>query len=120
MDIWSFNHSRELITAFVVSMLGVMNHRIQMYLHAIDAIAGGKRIFAFMEDKVTEHHITGDAVALMIMSEGGELQAVFFRLPFGYKTYGARSIDTDLPQNVREKIEARTRRYPRSVHGGDL
>jgi hypothetical protein len=77
VDIGSLNHSREFIKAFVGSMTSVMDLRIQRHLHAVDTITGRNRIFAFMADKVTELHITGDAVALMIMSEGGELQAVF-------------------------------------------
>ena len=76
-DIGSLNNSRQFIKAFVGSMTDVMHLRIQRHLHKVDAITGRTRIFAFMADKVTELHITGDAVALMIMSEGGELQAVF-------------------------------------------
>ena len=63
--------------SFVESMTVVMDRRIERHLHEIDPITGWKRIFAFMADKVTELHRTGDAVALMVMSEGGELQAVF-------------------------------------------
>ena len=43
----------------------------------MDLVTGRKRIFGFMADKVTELHITGDAVALTVMSEGGELQSIF-------------------------------------------
>ncbi len=60
------------------SLTVVMDRRIERHLHAIDPITGRKRIFAFMADKVTELNITRDAVALMVMSMGGELQAVFF------------------------------------------
>ncbi len=49
-----------------------MNH-----LHAIDPITCRKRVIAFMADKVTELHRTGDAFTVMIISEEGELQAVF-------------------------------------------
>ena len=120
MDIRYLNHSRELITAFVESMKTVMDLKSQRHLHAVDAVTRRNRIFAFMVDKVTELHKTGDAVALMSMPEGGELQAVFCRLPFGYGTYGASSNDIDLRHNLREEIEARIRRYQRSVHGGGL
>ncbi len=58
-------------------MTAVMDLRIQRHLHAGDVFIGRKRIFALMADKVTELHRTRDAVALMVMSEGGELQAVF-------------------------------------------
>ena len=77
LDIGSLNHSRQFIRAFVESMTVVMDRRIERHLHAVDTVTGRKRIFAFMADKVTELHRTGDAVALMVMSEGGELQAVF-------------------------------------------
>jgi hypothetical protein len=76
VNIGSLNHSREFIRV-VGSMTTVMDLRIQRHLHAVDAVTGRKRIFAFMADKVTGLHIPGDAVALMIMSDGGELQAVF-------------------------------------------
>ncbi len=36
-----------------------------------------------MADKVTERHITGNTVGLIIMLEGGELQAVLY-LSFAY------------------------------------
>ena len=58
-------------------MTVVMDRRIEKHLHLVYAITGRKRIFAFMADKVTELHRTRDAVALMVMSSGGELQAVF-------------------------------------------
>jgi hypothetical protein len=77
VDIGSLNHSRECVKAFVGSMTVVLDLRIQRHLHASDAVTGRKRIFSFMADKVMELHITGDAVALMSKSEGGELQAVF-------------------------------------------
>jgi len=54
------------------------------------------------------------------MSEGGELKAIFGRLPFGYKTYGSSSNVRDLQQNLREEIEPRTRRYQRAVHEGGI
>jgi hypothetical protein len=44
-------------------MTVVMDRRIEKHLHAVDAITGRKRIFAFMADKVTELHRTADAVA---------------------------------------------------------
>jgi len=43
----------------------------------VDVITGRKRVFAFMADKVTELNRSGDAVALMMMSKKGELQAIF-------------------------------------------
>ena len=55
----------------------VMDQRISKHLHEVDAVTIRKRVFAFLADKVTELHITGDAVAVMTMSEGGELQALF-------------------------------------------
>ncbi len=45
--------------------------RIERHLYVVDAVTSRKRIFAFMVDKVTEIHRTGDAVASMVMSEGG-------------------------------------------------
>jgi hypothetical protein len=77
LDIGPLNHSREFIPAFVENMtVVVMDRRIERRLHAVDAITCRKRIVAFMADKVTELHRIGDAVALMAISEGGELQAV--------------------------------------------
>ena len=76
-DIGPLNHLRQFIRAFVGSMAIVMDKRIERHLHAVDAITGRKRIFAFMADKVTELHITRDAVVMMVMSSVGELQAVF-------------------------------------------
>jgi hypothetical protein len=76
-DIGPLNHLRQFIRAFVGSMAIVMDKRIERHLHAVDAITGRKRIFAFMADKVTELHKTGDAAALMVMSEGGALQSIF-------------------------------------------
>ncbi len=71
------NHSREFIRGFVDSMADVMDMRVSEHLRAIDPVTGRKRIFAFMADKVTELHRTGDAVVVMVMSEEGELQDVF-------------------------------------------
>ena len=77
VDIGSLNHSRGFTRAFLGSMIDVIDLRTQRHLHSVDAVTGRKRIFAFVADKVTELHRIVDAVALMIMSEGGELQAVF-------------------------------------------
>ena len=77
-DIGSLNHSRQFARAIVGSMSVVMDRRIERHLHAVDVVTGRKRIFAFMADKVTELHKTGDAVTLMVMSEGRELQAIFY------------------------------------------
>ncbi len=52
-----------------------MDERISRHLRVVNAVTGRKRVFAFMAGKVTELHLTGDAVALMIMSESGEIQA---------------------------------------------
>ncbi len=58
-------------------MTVVMGRRIERHLHAIDPNTGQNRIFAFMADKISELHKIGDADALMVMSGGRELQAVF-------------------------------------------
>ena len=71
------NHSREFIRGFVESMTVVMDRRISEYVRAVDPITCRKRVFAFMADKVTELHRTGDGVALMIMTEEGWLKAIF-------------------------------------------
>ena len=73
----SLNHSREFARAYVGSMTKVMDLRIQRHMYAVDAVTRRKRIFAFMADKVMELHRTRGAVALMIISEGGELGATF-------------------------------------------
>jgi hypothetical protein len=77
LNIGSLNHSRQIITSFVGSMLVVMVQRILRHLHEVYAVAGRKRLFALMADKVTELHTIGDAIAVMVMSEVGELQAIF-------------------------------------------
>jgi hypothetical protein len=71
------NHSREFIHGFVENMTTMMDMRISNHLCAIDPITDRKRVFAFMADKVTELHRAWDAVAVMIMTEEGELQDVF-------------------------------------------
>jgi hypothetical protein len=58
-------------------MTMVMDQRISRHWHKVDAVTGRKRLFAFMADKVTELHKTGDADAVMVMSEVRELQAIF-------------------------------------------
>ena len=58
-------------------MTSVMDRRIGDHVHAVDPITCRKRVFAFMVDKGTELRRVGDAVALTIMSEEGELKAVF-------------------------------------------
>ena len=55
----------------------VMNQRISRHLNEVDAVTCRKRLFAFTADKVTELHRTGDAFAVMVMSEIGELQVIF-------------------------------------------
>ena len=77
VDIGTMNHSREFIRGFVESMTAVMDRRVSDHVRAIDPVTGRKRVFAFMVDKVTELHRTGDAVAVMMMSEEGEVKAVF-------------------------------------------
>ncbi len=69
-------------------MVVVMDRRIERHLHAIGAITCRKRIFALMADKVMELHRTEDAVALMVMSEGGELQTFFFTTFWLHDTLG--------------------------------
>jgi hypothetical protein len=77
VDIGSLNHSRKFILGFVESMTAVMDKRISDHVRAIDPVTGRKRVFAFMVDKVTELHKTWDLVALLLMTEEGELKAVF-------------------------------------------
>jgi hypothetical protein len=77
VDIGSLNHSREFIRHFAESITAVMDWRISEHVRAIDPVTGWKRVFAIMADKVTELHRTGDAIALPIMTEEGELMVVF-------------------------------------------
>jgi hypothetical protein len=77
VDIGTLNHSREFIRCFVESMTFVMNRRINEHVRSIDPTTGRNRVFAFMANIVTELHRTGDAIALMIMTEEGDLQVVF-------------------------------------------
>jgi hypothetical protein len=71
------NHSREFCRHLVESMQVVMVTRINEHMRSIDPVTRRKRVFAFMADKITGLHRTGDAVAVMILSEEGELQALF-------------------------------------------
>ena len=70
LDIGSVNHSRAFITKFVESMSTVMDRKIGSYVNVADPIAGRKRVFSFMADKVIELHETRDVVALLVMSRG--------------------------------------------------
>ncbi len=54
----------------------MMDKRIRDHIRAIDPLTSRKRVFAFMADKVTEMHRSGDAVALLIITEEGELKTV--------------------------------------------
>ena len=94
--------------AFVESKTIVMDHRIERHLHAVGLVTRPKRILAFKADKVTELHRTREIVGLMIVSEGGELQAVFCRLPLGYMPYGESSYERDLRQDVYEEVAVRS------------
>jgi hypothetical protein len=76
-DIGSMNHSSRFIRGFVHSMINLMDKLISEHFDAIDPVTCRKRIFAFMADKVTELHRIGDAIALMLMPEKGELHAIF-------------------------------------------
>ena len=76
-DIGSLNQSRPFIIAFVGSMTMVMDRRISRHLHEVDAVTSRKRVLTSMADKVTELHRIRDAVAVMVMSEVGELHALF-------------------------------------------
>ena len=67
----------KFILGFVESMAHVMDRRINEYVRAVDQINGRTRVFASVADKVTGLHRAGDAVALMIMTEVGELKVVF-------------------------------------------
>ncbi len=77
LDIGSLSRSKELIKAFVQSMIEVMYPRIERHLHEVHAATSRKRLFEFIADKVTELHRPGYAVVMMVMSDGGELQAIF-------------------------------------------
>jgi len=77
VEIGTMNHSREFCRHFVETMQVVVDSRIGDHVRSIDPVTHRKRVFAFVADKVTELHRTGNAIALMIMSEEGELQAVF-------------------------------------------
>jgi len=55
----------------------MMDRMISDHVRSIDPITRRKRVFAFMADKVMELYRTGDAFALMIMSEHKELHAMF-------------------------------------------
>jgi hypothetical protein len=77
LDIGSMNHSVKFIQGFVDSMDDVMDMRIREHLHAVDDVAGRKRLFAFAADKVTKLHRTGDAIGLLITTEEGEVKPIF-------------------------------------------
>jgi hypothetical protein len=77
VDIGSLNHSRAFIRGFVESITHVMDISISEHVRAVHTVIGRKRVFTFMADKVTELHRTGDAVALLIMTEEGEIIVVF-------------------------------------------
>ncbi len=72
----SINHSREFTRKFVEIMAIVMDRKIGSHLTTIDSIIGRKRVFLFVAAKVKELHMTGDAIALLIMSKEGVLQSI--------------------------------------------
>ena len=77
LDIGSMNHFVKFIEGFVDSMEVVMDRKIRDHIHGIDHVTCRKRLFAFAADKVTELHMTGDAIGMLIMTEEGELKPLF-------------------------------------------
>ena len=77
LDIGSMNHSVRFVRGFVDSMEVVMDRGIRDHIHAVDHVTYRKRLFAFVADKVTELHRTGDAIGMMIMTEEGYLKHFF-------------------------------------------
>ncbi len=65
VDIGTMNRSRKLMRVFVESMTVVMDRRISGHVRAIDPLTGRKRVFAYIADKVTELHRTGDEGTLL-------------------------------------------------------
>jgi hypothetical protein len=77
LDIGSINHSVKFIEGFVDSMTVLMDRKIREHLHVVDPVTCRKCLFAFATDKVTEFHRTVDAIGMLIMTEEGELKAMF-------------------------------------------
>ena len=77
LEIGSMNHSVRFIKGFVDNMAAVMDRRIRDHMHVVDVVTCRKRLFAFVADKVTELHRTGDDVDMVIMTEEGELKPIF-------------------------------------------
>jgi hypothetical protein len=71
------NHFVRFIKGFVDIMKFGMDKRIRDYIHDVDIVKGRKRLFAFAADKVTELHMTGDAIGMLIMPEEGEFKPIF-------------------------------------------
>ncbi len=76
------------------SMTTVMDRKIGAHLKAIDPIIGRKRVFAFMADKVTELHMTGDAVAFLV-------RRLRTPNPGFFPTYPVHSRTTNCPRRLR-------------------
>jgi hypothetical protein len=67
----------KFIEGFVDNMTVAMDRKIREHLHAVDPVTCRTRLFAFAANKVTELRRTGDAIGMFIMTEEGELKAMF-------------------------------------------
>jgi hypothetical protein len=92
------NHSRKLIRGFVDIVTTIMDKRVCEHVRVIDPVTCRKRVFVFMVDKVMELHRTGDAVAVLIISEEGELQVMFadYLLLIGHTCFREADLRQDL------------------------
>ena len=92
LDIGSMNHSVKFIEGFVDSVVAVMDKKIREHLHAVDHVPCRTRLFAFAVNKITELHMMGDAIGIVIMTEEGELKAMFVNYLLVTKHYTCHAI----------------------------
>ncbi len=102
-------------------MTSIMDKIIRNHIHAIDHVTGRKRLFTFAANKVTELHIAGDTVGMLIMPEEGELKPNFVDyLLVTTHTGHALMRDGDLRGDVREEAWTNGARDPLAMHGSCL
>ena len=77
LDIGSLNHSVKFIEGSMDNMEVVMDGRIRDHIHAIDTVIGRKGLFAIAADNVTELHMPGNVVGMLIMTEERVIKSIF-------------------------------------------
>jgi len=67
----------KFIERFVNTVTAVMERKFREHLNAVNHVTCRRRLFAFAADMVTQLHMTGDAIGMFVITEEGELKALF-------------------------------------------